>query len=568
MNVSLRREQPVASKTEVIDVEPPVRSEDAMAITSPSTTANSEHQVGRIVAISGSEVVILLDMAAARLGGGQKALQMGALCKIFTADSAVFGMVSSLSIPIPSQEAEANEMQIAELELIGEAAQLEDGRQGPFQRGVSTQPGLGDGVFRATQDDLRQVYAPPAVSTLRIGSIHQDQSLPAFLVTDDLLGKHFAVLGTTGSGKSCAVALILHKLLEQHGDGHVLLLDPHNEYAGSFGDAAEKLDTGTLQLPYWLFTFEEIVEVIFGTEGKSSPAEIAILRELIPTAKRNFSGKEEEPDFVTVDTPVPYRIGEVERLIDEARGRLDNARESAVFLRLKARINTLRQDTRYSFMFGSLAARDNMAAIVSRIFRIPVDGKPITIVDLSGVPSEVLNVVVSVLCRMTFDFAMLSDRAVSILLIYEEAHRYAPRSDEIGFEPAKRALSRIAKEGRKYGVSLCVVSQRPSVLSTDVLSQCNTVFAMRMSFQNDQECVHGTMSESALSLMESLPSLGNAEAIVVGQGVSVPMRLCLDELPEEKRPIGGTASFSAAWNGSGDGVDFIQEIIARWRGLR
>src|SRR5205085_10531109 len=145
---------------------------------------------------------------------------------------------------------------------------------------------------------------------------------------------------------------------------------------------------------------------------------------------------------------------------------------------LQQRLQTLQTDARYGFVFGQrLTVRDELSAIISQLLRIPVDGKPITILDLSGIPSEVLNVVVSVLCRLAFDFALWSETPIPITIICEEAHRYAPRDKELGFEAAKRALFRIAKEGRKYGVSLCVVSQRPSDLAPGLLSECITMFA-------------------------------------------------------------------------------------------
>ena len=216
-------------------------------------------------------------------------------------------------------------------------------------------------------------------------------------------------------------------------------------------------------------------------------------------------------------------------------------------------------------MFPALAVRDNMQSILSKLFRIPVRNKPVSIVDLSSVPSEILNVVVSVLCRMTFDFALWSERSVPMLLVCEEAHRYCPADQRLGFEPAKRALSRIAKEGRKYGVALCVVSQRPSELAPEVLSQCNTIFALRLSNAADQDFLRGALRESALGLLEFLPSLGNAEAIAMGEGVPVPARLCFDELPANYRPMSGTANFSSAWTNDVDNANFLNSIIERWR---
>ena len=523
-------------------------------------------RIGRVVSVSGSQVIILLDEPAdSAMKPTKGAPQIGALVKMRTAGSTVYGLVSGLSIPVPAKEAGAEELDIVELELLGEALVDDRQRQGAFERGVSVYPSLGDPVYASTQEDLRQVYAKPTVSSVRIGTIHQDQSLPAFVVTDDLLGKHFAILGTTGSGKSCALALTLRAILSRHPHGHVLLLDPHNEYSHAFGDSAEVIAPADLELPYWLLNFEEIKELMIGGNGDRADAEATILSDAVITAKRQYLTETGSTEIVTVDTPVPFRLSDVVRMLDEAMGKLEKPENSAPFLRLKTRLAALQSDRRFAFMFPGLQVRDNMASILSRIFRIPVNGKPLTIVDLSGVPSEILDVVVSLLCRMTFDFALWSDRAVPTMLVCEEAHRYATLDSRLGFESTKKALSKIAKEGRKYGVSLCVVSQRPSELATGMLSQCNTIFALRMSNQKDQEYVRGALSDSALGLMDSLPSLRNAEAIVVGEGVSVPMRLCFDELPEEHRPRSGTASFSKAWDKEVDGAGFIDETIGRWR---
>ena len=164
-----------------------------------------------------------------------------------------------------------------------------------------------------------------------------------------------------------------------------------------------------------------------------------------------------------------------------------------------------------------------------------------------------------------FDFALWSDGTVPVLLVCEEAHRYAPLDSNLGFEPAKRALSRIAREGRKYGVSLCVVSQRPSELAAGLLSQCNTIFALRLSNQNDQDFVRSAMPESGYGLLDFLPSLGNAEAVVVGEGIAVPMRMNFDPLPSGRMPSRGDASFSTSWRTSDTKRDFVSSVVDRWR---
>jgi len=537
--------------------------------TAPQETQAHDLRVGRVVSVSGSQVIMLLDNI--EIAGDLEspaALQIGALVKMYTMESTVFGMVSGLSIPIPSQDAAQTEMRIVEIELVGEAISTEAGSQATFQRGISFAPALGESVFAATQDDLKQVYARPNEASVRVGTIYQDQSLPAFVSVNDLLGKHFAVLGTTGTGKSCAVALILRKILSQHGNGHILLLDLHNEYGPAFADCAEIMGQGNLELPYWLLNFEEISEIVVGSNHGDREADIAILKIAILDAKKTFHSAGEIAGVLTADTPVPYRLSDVTRKIDEELGRLDKPTASAPYLRLKERLNRLQSDKRFAFMFQGLTVRDNMASILSRIFRIPVEGKPVTILDLSGVPSEILNVVISLLCRITFDFALWSERAMPILLVCEEAHRYVSHDRNQAFEPTRRALARIAKEGRKYGVSLCLVSQRPSDLSIEILSQCNTIFAMRMGNQKDQEFVRGTLTEATLGLLDSLPTLRTAEAIAVGEGVSVPVRLCFDRLPEDRKPMSGTACFSAAWQSDDKYLSFVTEIVRRWRHQR
>ena len=170
-------------------------------------------------------------------------------------------------------------------------------------------------------------------------------------------------------------------------------------------------------------------------------------------------------------------------------GKLENKRDLAPYRNLKHRIETISLDGRYSFMFGSLTVYDSMAQVLGRIFRVPVNNKPITILELTGIPTEIINVVVSVLCRMTFDFALWSEGQVPVTLVCEEAHRYVPANAALGFEPCKRAIAKIAKEGRKYGASLCIVTQRPAEIDPTILSQCNTVFALRMSNERDQDIV-------------------------------------------------------------------------------
>jgi hypothetical protein len=525
-------------------------------------------RIGRVIAISAAEVIVLLEAPNAACPA--EAIEMGALVKLQTRASTVFGMVNALRVPLPSLVAPDEDLKIVEIELLGEMLRDASGSHNGFQRGVSVFPSIEAPVFVASDEDLALVYAPHGTASVPVGTIYQASSVPAYLRIDDLMGKHFSIVGTTGSGKSCAVATILRAVIDHNPNAHVMLLDPHNEYARAFAGRAVVLspDDG-LRLPYWLFNFDELAEIVLGAE-RLDTEQRKILGETVLAAKQTNFAKAGLDKVGSVDTPVPYRMSDVLSHLDRAMGALNRPESVTAYQTVKSRISALQNDARYAFVFGqSLNLRDEMTEILSNLFRIPVDGRPITILDISAVPSEVLNVVVSLVCRLTFDFAMWSEQTIPITIVCEEAHRYAPRDRELGFEPAKRALSRIAKEGRKYGVSLCVVTQRPSDLAPSLLSECNTMFALRMTNHDDQDILRDSLSEASHGLMNFLPALRNGEAIAVGEGVSLPMRICFSPLADDARPKSATATFTAAWSQDFDDQAAVRQTVERWRrGMR
>jgi uncharacterized protein len=542
---------------------------------SPGPQSPGDKSIGRVVSVTGSKAIVLLDGAVGRTRTASQRPEMGTLLAIEQATTIVLAIVSALSIPVPAQREEESEVWIAELGLAGELWKSEDGKAASFNRGVTIYPSLGDRVRVASNQELELAFCGEGKSTVSIGTLHQDASIKATIRVDELLGKHFAILGTTGTGKSCTTALILRSILQKHPAAHILLLDPHNEYETAFAEWAEVISPRNMQLPFWLLTFEEALEVIIGSDTSGRKAEIEILQELIPLCKSRYAagrGKEGglrkgnlDPVRFTVDTPVPYRISDLTALIDERMGKLENKRDLSPYRALKVRIDTISQDARYAFMFGSLTVYDGMAQILGRLFRVPVSNKPITILELTGLPTEIVNVVVSVLCRMTFDFALWSEGQVPITLVCEEAHRYVPVNSNMGFQPCKRAIAKIAKEGRKYGASLCIVTQRPAEVDPTILSQCNTVFALRMSNDRDQQIVQSALSDTGSGLLEFLPALGQREAIAFGDGVTLPVRIKFDELPKHALPRGSTARFSEKWQASVGDEGFLEQIVERWR---
>ncbi|MGI9508176.1 MAG: ATP-binding protein [Geminicoccaceae bacterium] len=512
--------------------------------------------IGRIVSIRGSVIwgALFDDID----GQAARAARMGALVSMRGPESRVFGIVNALEREQQGASA-GSERTLFEIQVLGEIA---DDRTG-FQRGVSSYPPLDSPVTTITIRDIATIYARPRSSNVHIGQLRHNPKVPSFVLTDSLLGKHFAVLGTTGTGKSCATTVILRSILDEHQQGHIVLIDPHNEYGAAFADRAELLNPSNLNLPYWLLNFEEIAHIILGSGARDlMDAQSTLLKNAIIEAKSHSAAVAQ----VTADTPVPYRLSDLVKALKDGMGDFNKTEGASLYMDLINRIESLSVDQRYAFMFSSISVRDNMEQILAQLLRIPTNGKPMTIIDISGLPSEVVDVVVSVLFRLTFELAVWSERgkAPPVLLVCEEAHRYVPEESDGGFAPTKRVIAQIAKEGRKYGVTLCLVSQRPSELAVSSLAQCNTIFALRMSNEHDQAFVSQTLSENARWLVDSLPSLNTQEAVVVGDGVTVPVHIRFKDLAPEHRPASNDPSFAKSWCREADG-SFLEMAIDRWR---
>lgn len=531
-------------------------------------------RVGSVVSVTGSHALVLLEPDSREEERDFKP-QLGAIMSIDAGHAVVLGLVSAMSVPAPSHDSAVQTIRIVEMELIGEFTKPTINAPARFKRGVSSFPSLGDGVHVATRDELTALFAINGTSSVRVGVVKQDSQIPATVNVDEIFSRHCAILGTTGAGKSCALALLLRAVLERFPHGHIVILDPHNEYSKSFNDRAVVFDPTTLTLPYWMLTFDELVEVLYpGKSGYSE--EIELLADLVPAAKKqNISGASRSQarlradlNAITVDTPTPYRISELLGLIDKALGGLDSTRNTGPYKRLRNRLYAISQDARYAFMFGSLTVQDNLGEFLSEIFRIPVDGHPVSIIELGGLPTEVVQVVVSVITRLAFEFGLWSNGAAPISIICEDAHRYAPADQNEGFAPTRRSLVRLAKEGRKVGVSLWVASQRPTELDPTILSQCNTIFAMRLANQADQEALRAAVPDASTSLLSCLPSLGLGEAIAVGEGVPMPTRIRFDALPRDAVPRSLTASFADGWSVEFEDNGFIERIVEQWRAQR
>ncbi len=471
------------------------------------------------------------------------------------------------------------------VELSGEVRP--DDRKGfVFSSGISMYPHLGAVAHRIRKDDLITIYKSSDPSAVTIGSLSQAKDIPAVISVDALLSRHFSVVGTTGTGKSTAVTLILHLIAQNKKNQRILILDPHNEYTSAFGAKANTITAESLDLPFWLLNLEEFTQVVF--RGRDEiPEEVDALREFIPKAKllyrdgktKGIRRQSSTGGGVTADTPIPYRLADLLALFEEEIGSLDGALRRLTLRRLKARMEAAINDPRFAFLFGSKDATDRIDAILGNIYRIPIDGKPITVFQMSGIPSEVVNSVASVLCRLAFDMALASESKIKTLVVCEEAHRYIPADTSSGFAPTRGAIARIAKEGRKYGVSLAIITQRPNELDPTILSQCNTILALRLGNDADQEVMRKAISNGSRSTLAFLSSLADRECIAFGSAVSTPMRMRFRNLAQAARPASQHVSdddlgesvattnigdIVSALRGRGESVELVEDEGGDW----
>jgi DNA helicase HerA-like ATPase len=456
---------------------------------------------------------------------------------------------------------------MAQIDFLGEGDEERlTGRIHSFRRGVTHYPIPGALVYPATSHDLRQIYASDGRSSIQVGTVFPTRDIRAGMYIDAMLGKHFALLGSTGTGKSTSAALILHRICESSPEGHIVMIDPHGEYSAAFKQTGMIFDVSNLQMPYWLMNFEEHCEVFLTSSGNDRQEDMDILSKCL-LAARSKNRLAESLGKITVDSPIPYLLSDLTNLIQTEMGKLDKSTSSAPYMRIKTKIDELKADPRFQFMFSGMLVGDTMAEFISKIFRLPSRGKPISIIDVSGVPSDITATVVAVLSRMVFDFAIWArdEKTRPVLLVCEEAHRYVPNEKNADGSSVGRILGRIAKEGRKYGVSLGLITQRPSDLAEGVLSQCGTIISMRLNNVRDQAFVKAAMPEGARGFLDSIPALRNRECIICGEGVSIPIRVAFDELEEAKRPASADPSISELWRNSGGEEEMVQRTVQRWR---
>jgi hypothetical protein len=545
--------------------------------------------IGKIIEVDGSHIVAELDPALTELsrvyaGETYPIGQFGSIVRVHFGRRLLYALVGRLRMKA-EYEAErglapsaAADERIVEADLFGEGEWTRDDADEArlrFQRGVATYPLPQQTVYLTPKSELRFIYGDIKGAVIRIGEHVGSGGTPCYADLNELFGKHTAVLGSTGAGKSAAVAAIIHSVLERGsavGSGtwnpRIVILDPHNEYGAAF-PAVSRLSTddGSLSLPYWLLNFQETVALLIGkTEFVATSQANIVKSALLSAREEGATALGLQAGRITVDSPVPFKLSTLRAKIEADKPPQASKQDSHISILQK--LDVLVADARLKFLMTEWTGdgNDPLPAVVAQLVG---DGPTPRVIDLSGVPNEVAGVSSAVIARLLFNLKVWQsphERASDpVLLVCEEAHRYVPNRGEAQYEAAQEAIRRIAKEGRKYGVGLLLVSQRPSEVEATVLSQCNSWIVLRVGNDADREHVKAILPDSMSGLTKMLSGLRRQEAIFVGQAAMLPSRIMIRDLAADQLPKSNDVDFDKGWQSAAMSEEQLKDVAKRWR---
>ena len=453
---------------------------------------------------------------------------------------------------------------------------------GQFERGVTQYPTTGAEVHAIGSADIARMFDRFQSKGLTVGTLSSHPSLKVCLDPTNLFGRHAAILGQTGSGKSWTVAAIVQKTVAVMPKAHIIILDLHGEYCWKREDGnrhyafsesiVRHLDARDLEIPYWLMTYAELCDLLIEHSEREATNQTAFFRDCLLEGRKSENASASPAlglSRVTVDTPIYFSLDDLlKKAHDKNVERVGNRQGPMFgnFDRFLMRIESKLNDQRYDFLLKP--KKRNTSVSLSSLLRDFVGlGEPkraVTVIDLSSVPFDVRPTVAAQIGRLAFEFNYWNPkyREFPILLVCEEAHAYIPRASESQFAASRKSMERIAKEGRKYGVGLTLVSQRPHEVSETVLAQCGTFICLRITNPNDQGYVRSLVPESEGDLVSVLAGLGRGEALVLGEAVPLPTRLQFEK--PEPTPNSDDVDFYDKWRNGPDDLD-VDAIVKRWR---
>ncbi len=452
--------------------------------------------------------------------------------------------------------------------------------QGRFERGLGRFPVPGAEVHIMSSGQIGVMFEKYRAKGFNLGYLPTHPSMRVCLDPSTMFGRHVAVLGQSGSGKSWGVANILQRALSVMPKAHIIVLDIHGEYVWTTRDGERKtafkkgmvqaIDARELEIPYWLLTFAELVDLLIDREDSGATVQIAYLREVVHELR-----KQANPDIpssqISIDSPLYFPL---DNLFDQFKRANEQTQDfgktkgplfgqfDEFLIKLQSRMN----DVRYDFLFKPERRKssDTLADLLREFVGLSVPKSQITVIDFSSVPFDVRPTVSAQIGRLAFEMNYWNSqsREFPILLVCEEAHAYIPRSHDTQYEGTRRSMERIAKEGRKYGVGLMVVSQRPHELSETVLAQCGSFVCFRMTNPDDQQYIKDLVPDAEADLTKILSTLSRGEALALGEAVPVATRFQMQK--PDPTPNSDDVDFYEKWQLGVEDLN-VEEIVLKWR---
>jgi DNA helicase HerA-like ATPase len=515
----------------------------------------SAKKIGHVVAISGTHV------KATIFANGDMPLTVGSFVILQS------GMKAQLGILIKIDMMDNRDF-LATILLKGEIINNPNGKMN-FKRGISSPIMIRADIIPATEEDLLSLFSDVDEPYVRLGQISKTKNVPANILINRLLGGNFGIFGNRGSGKSTMVSLLMHKLMEAMPQAHCILFDPHGEYEAAFNGNANIIDIIDQQnffLPYWLLNAEETSRIFLDPQSPTLSVEEEVLNDIVVGARHRFFGQTDHgTSRITVDSPVPYRMSDLIQILDERLGSLNESIKVSVLRRMRQRILAVRSDARYKFLFPRMGHSQDLRDILTNLLRIPVAGKPITLINTSGMVLEVSQVVVSTISRLVFDFLQWSrDLNMPVLLVMDEAHRYLGESKNRFSQKTQSLWEQMAMEGRKFGISLGIITQIPSSLPPALISQLGTVMIKKINSEAEISFLARYAGDLSLEVSQVLNGFSPDEVYIAGDGVRNAMTISCDALSDNKKPRSKGVEFSDSW--SRDSVSFaeVDAGLNRW----
>ena len=454
----------------------------------------------------------------------------------------------------------------------------------------------------ASTREINDIYQSSVELTKRLefSSLSTNSAIRIPLDGNKFFNKHIAVVGSTGSGKSHTVTKIIQTAVNgRSGDyslnnSHVVIFDIHSEYRSAFSDA-NFIDVSNLVLPYWLLTSEELEELFLDSDSNDHNQKFIFRESVVENRKLNAKCSDVDKVKIHFDSPIFFDLNNVlnsaksknEEVIDTgevyasgAKQGLAKTVQGSLYGKLTNFVNRLEHkinDSRLDFLLGERSKKISFEDTIRNLLSYQEDKKSnVTIIDLSGVPFEVLSITVSLISRLMFEYGYYYKKIrcdsnpnekinndTPVLLVYEEAHKYVPNSDLVKYRASKRSIERIAKEGSKHGVTLLLASQRPSEISETIFSQCNNFVAMRLTNPSDQAYVKRLLPDSLGSLIDTMPSLRAGEALLIGESIVLPSIVQIDPCDENSQPSSSDIPYWELWKKEWKTFD-IDKIKSEW----